>query len=250
MAVTAGAYSLDPTKAVGLSRNFPYFDPTQDWTRCMWVYAPTTTSPNYYTVFAWWYDNETWYVGSFLYFGSPTDPYPSQWVVDIEFNDPSAEFAFTQVPVTEAVWHHFAYRFTAATRLCEIFVDGVNRGSVTVPSTLISDLTPTMDEERLLDDGGGLPGISAAYDRVWNTALTDAEIWLEMSSTSARVTTNLEADTPLSSATDLADVSGNDYDWSVRETVSTTDSPTLPRNVFKQWRLYRFDYKPREEETR
>jgi hypothetical protein len=68
---------------------------------------------------------------------------------------------------------------------------------------------------------------AAAYVRVWDAELSDAELLDERDSTTPVRTSNLRADWPLANNTDNGDDSGNGYDLTFGGTLTTETGPSI-----------------------
>jgi len=98
-------------------------------------------------------------------------------------------------------------------------------GGVTVDLSAVSSLDVESLGGLLIDLSSDPNGISLAYDRAWQAALTNAEILTESESASAVRTTDLLADCPLDTSSDLADDSGNGNDYAATGSLTTVDGP-------------------------
>ncbi len=94
--------------------------------------------------------------------------------LEVDYPSPTATFTYS-IPFVPTVnrWTHFAVTIDSATRAAKIYVDGVERGSTTIPSPLVYN--PTANA--LVGDSG-LNFTRAIIDnyRLWNVVRTPAEI--------------------------------------------------------------------------
>ena len=195
-----------------------------DWTRLQWVKFPADpTGANYYTVFYTINVALTDWVGGFAYL-SPG------FVQDAEA-DRNGMFQQIQTPTSSGTWIHRAVRYTALTHLLELLINAVVVGSVTI------DLSPAATWENAFDhlgwdDASTLTGNSVAYDRIWQATLSTSEIAAEMGAQTAVRQTNLIADNPLQTASDLAALNNPLLIWSVIGSVTTApDAPPLGARI-------------------
>lgn len=234
------AIQIDAT-ASGLSRTLQ-FNPLADWTRSMWIYAPTTA--DYHTVWFIYSDApQEDSLGSYIYESAPDDILSSQTVLDLEVTN-TPEFEYQQVAFTYSTWMFYTVVYVAASKTFYIYNDAVLVNTLTITDTTLDDFAfdAVTSTERIGGDlFGGDVGLRIAYDRVWQKALTVTDIYREMYAQSAFLRASLISDAPLTSTDDIDD-------WSITGSVSTVDGPSLPPMQSKQWRIYRFDLKPREEE--
>lgn len=203
-----------------LTRTPSWLDPSQDWTRAHWVrFSSEVTLPSYYANwYAFDFTPDTYALGGFAYKDTLVDPF----VQDGESFLPSLTIGTS--PIDAATWRYVAWRYTALNLEIELLIDGV------VVDAFAADLSAAgatvNSEERLGYDGGSEPGIAFGYDRWWQAAVTDGELLVERTSPQAVRTANLLTDTPLSSPTDLGDISGNNRDWALTGTWGSIAGPT------------------------
>lgn len=136
------------------------------------------------------------------------------------------------------VWAHVA--FTRSGTTPAMYLNGVPTGT---PTILAPDAL-TNDEITLghTDDADGLPSnLAMAAEKIFNAALTQAEIQQEMRSFTPYRTLNLNTwlpcvDTVL--ANNAKDLSGNGYDMTVGGTPTIEDGPPIPWRSSRRNRIY------------
>lgn len=122
-------------------------------------------------------------------------------------------------------WYHTAIVYDDTAKTIEVYINGYLFDTITG----VDFSTTTFAAERLgYDTAGGNTdywNMEFQYYRSWTTKLTATEIRAEMNSTTVVKTASLFVNTPLTSSTDLADLSGGGRDWSANGSISTGTSP-------------------------
>lgn len=214
-----------PTTGDSLIRTSGLLQPTTDFTVALWgqfgtlntasqqilvVYGPPAAGPTNY-----------WELGS--------EPFTDQ--TQLQAAAATAQrMGGPTLPVL--TWAHLAATYSHTTHVWTFLVNGAALGTFT------NDLSAvTFTDARVANNGGygAQPGVSVQYYREWQAVLTPAEIAAEMSSATVVTTANLWTDTPLSSATDLADLSGHGHDWTVVGSPTTVPPPTLTGGSAGKW---------------
>lgn len=211
---------LFPATHDGLIRTTGLLQPTTDYTVAVWAqYTVLNTASQQIAV----------------YFDSGGSPY--MLIGSQPFVDTTQLESFSAALVLGSVigptlplnlWTHLAGTYNHTTHLWSYYVNGQLLGTYTL------DLSATTFTSAFLGDNGThgyQPGVGVAYYREWQAVLTPAQIQAEMGSTAAVLTTGLFTDTPLTSATDLADASGNGHAWTASGTPTTVTGPTLTGNA-------------------
>lgn len=195
---------------------------TQDFTIAFW--AQVSAFGAYQTlqllsVGAVNYDVDTW-LGTFV------DNAPTSAIYVERYPSVFAETS----PRALGTWYYVTMRWQFSTQRLSVSLAGIEQAFVITNLTTIAGI---FTQEFLGADGlgGNDTPIALAYYRSWQAYLTDAELATEQQATSAVRTANLFCDTPLTTASQLADLSGNGRDWSaVGSPVTFTGTGPLAPN--------------------
>lgn len=242
-----------PTYARYLVRSAAYFSPSQDWTRLVWVkYDNPVPVTDYLTVWIMGAVAEDFIVTPWLWSGNNNNTTNSY----LSVNPGSGEVDLVDHATGAAgTWFHFGVQYTAVTHTIGYFINGVSQATGTADLSGVSPLA----EERMGSDvthvAGHTSGITLEQVGTWQGILTPAQIVAQMTMQSAVTQSNLLSFNTLftAGASDLGT-------WTLVGSPSVVSGPT-PTGAFttsltacpvlsttKQWRLHRFDTKPRAEE--
>lgn len=207
----------------GLTRDGSFLDPAQSWTRAIWTRMPALiSSPDQYNI---WLLGPVNFSGSWIWMGGvapsdslPTGSDPGLRLYGETFNSVAGD---TDTDGDANGWYYLALTYTSAAHTIRFYVNGVLIASDTSDLSAMAAQTA----ECLGSAGTGLlGGVSVAYERMWQAALTAFELGLEMASpVPVRLTNCLSASTLLG-PNDLVDLVGG-HNWSVAGTVEFAVGP-------------------------
>lgn len=200
-----------------LDRDGSFLNPAQDFTRSLWAQYQEAAVTDYFTA---WILKDAGY-NDWLYLGT-FGAADLRNLGQVGAGGVNALNLFTASSAVIGTWVYLTLRYTAATTTVDLLVNGVVIASGTYDLSTLIALT---DESLGSDDFGGGTDIAVAYERVWQAALSDSEIGVEMQSESAVRTADLLADSPLPDTSHLQDDSGNGHDWSAVGDIADTDGP-------------------------
>lgn len=186
-------------------------NPANSFTFMLWaMYSSPIGNLTDYRTIAVFGDNA--YVNPYFWIGS----YKNQSSValcdnvGIEATGSVDDESTNQVSMVPGTWYHLAVTYDATSHTISFYINGW------LIATIIVDMTGVVwAAERLAFDaaplGASVSGIAVAQYRSFTSVLTIDQIKTEM--ISARAILPAFCDTPLSSPSDLADVSGNGNSW-------------------------------------
>lgn len=207
-----------PNVGDGLTRNGDFLDPAQDWTKARWVQF-TTVPPSLYATI--------WQLGG----GSPPSTETPPWIWSGLSSAPNGVISQGDsgggavnddgLAVPAATWLYVATVYDSGTTTISTVVNGM-----TVTGAFVLDLSAVLPQtsEWLATDSVSDAGVAIGYDRSWQAALTVAELQAERASVTPVRTADLLSNTPLTTASDLADTVDG-HDWTVNGTLLTASGP-------------------------
>jgi hypothetical protein len=174
--------------------------PTGDWTASFWSQHHS----------GWKLLRDPLNYGVWLIGLSSTPP-----VITLQLNvTATVGSGFLSLSPFDKAWHHFAVVYESGPRTLRVFLDGVQRSTDLV---LSGPLHPNIEEQFTPYFEQYMTGPQrVVYYRMWDAALTVADLGQERYATTAARTTNLWRDTPLEA--NLLDVSGQGRHWALSGT--------------------------------
>jgi hypothetical protein len=125
-------------------------------------------------------------------------------------------------PPTADTWSFYAWTQSGTTQ--RLYINATSIGTFTLNRSAFTNGFEFMGGDTITAQ----TDVTVAYCREWTTALSAAQLLLEMQATSAVHTSNLYMDCPFSST--VTDQSGNGHDWTQIGSGSFVSDPSIPTN--------------------
>jgi hypothetical protein len=200
-----------------------------DFTVMFWMQYPTSigNTTDYRTV--WVLGDDTFtagYVWVGITAGLSTVALCNNFNLQTQNDIPVTSFT-SPAQAIPTIWSHVAVTYDHTTHVATLYING----SLFEAATAIDLSAVTFAAERFAFDAeGAVSGIGITYYRSFQTKLTADQIKAEMASTIA-VASSPFCDTPLTSPSDLADISGNGRDWTLVGSGNTINGPNFITSI-------------------
>jgi hypothetical protein len=192
------------------------------WTRLGW-FAPINATPGTGQSRTYYNYGDIAYSTPYIWMGS------NKGVNDVmlEIYDGVNFFDSPAIPLTLNEWFSWAIVFDTVS--VKFYINGALVWTQTINLSLI---TFTHTDEFIAKDGSsGVSDIAVAYVGEWNVQFALGNLLQQWPLTTYKITSSIQAYTPLTSPADLADSSGKGRPWSVSGTAGTTYASPLPPNT-------------------
>jgi hypothetical protein len=215
-----------PTTGDSLVRTTGLLQPTTDFTVAFWGQFGTanTSSQQIFLVYG------PVATGLHDYWEIASRPYNDNTQLEASSATTMMRTVGPTLPVL--TWAYFAATYDHTAHVWTFYVNGAALGTFTNDLSAVTFTSVTVANNASY---GAQPGIGMQYYREWQAVLTGTQIAAEMGSATVVTTANLWTDTPLSSATDLADLSGHGHSWTVVGNPTTVAPPSLTGGSAAQW---------------
>jgi len=208
----------------GFTRDASWFNPAADWTVEGWVYLPSLAANKFATI---WTYGDSLAVSSYIWLGVTSQVTGTQQL-DLELWNGSVVFDLN-MNYTPNTWAYVIAQYNSTTHTATLRLNQVDAGS------LVSDLSaytfPIVTEYILTDtgaSGNAVGGVAISYWGEWNTLISNDLSYDQSRFTQPEIAAgNALAYTPLTSISDLTDISGNARNWVAVGTVTTFAGPRL-----------------------
>lgn len=200
------------------------FTPTTSWTWMQWLYFP----PGVTFVTARNFGDGTTFSNPYIgVFGDVSGFWLETW-------DGSTDQQTTRWAIPSNAWIFSAVVYDSVAHTATIY-QGTSLAPVAVVGTLSVDLSTFVfvetDEISAGDPVAPTYDVSSEYDRVFQRALTGAELDAERGAITAASSTNLVSDTRIAAVDTLTDSSGNGHTWTATGTLGYRAGPLPPPNL-------------------